>query len=44
MKQLQADLPGSRFIELPNAGHISNLDRPDMFNRAVEDFLREAAN
>jgi 3-oxoadipate enol-lactonase len=41
MKQLQAGLPASRFIELPGAGHISNLDRPDMFNRAVEDFLRE---
>jgi 3-oxoadipate enol-lactonase len=44
MKQLQVDLPGSRFIELSGAGHISNLDRPDIFNRAVEEFLSEAAN
>jgi 3-oxoadipate enol-lactonase len=44
MRQLQTDLPGSRFIELSGAGHISNLDRPDAFNRAVEDFLRGAAN
>jgi 3-oxoadipate enol-lactonase len=43
MRQLQTDLPGSRFIELSGAGHISNLDRPDAFNRAVEDFLRGAA-
>jgi 3-oxoadipate enol-lactonase len=40
MQQLQAELPGSRFVVLPGAGHISNLDQPAMFNRAVEDFLR----
>jgi len=40
MQQLQAELPGSRFVVLPGAGHISNLDQPEMFNRAVEDFLR----
>jgi 3-oxoadipate enol-lactonase len=39
MRQVHSDLPGSRFVELPGAGHISNLDRPDLFNRAVEDFL-----
>ena len=39
MRQLHADLPNSRFAELPGAGHISNLDRPDEFNRAVDDFL-----
>ena len=39
MRQLQSELPGSLFVELPGAGHISNLDRPDMFNRAVEAFL-----
>jgi 3-oxoadipate enol-lactonase len=40
MRQLQSQLPGSQFVELPGAGHISNLDRPGMFNSAVEDFLR----
>ncbi len=40
MRQMQLELPGSHFVELPGAGHISNMDRPDMFNRAVEDFLR----
>lgn len=39
MRQLQSELPGSLYVELPGAGHISNLDRPDMFNRAVEAFL-----
>jgi 3-oxoadipate enol-lactonase len=33
-------LPGSRFVELPGAGHISNLDRPEAFNRVVADFLK----
>jgi 3-oxoadipate enol-lactonase len=39
MRQLHSDLPGSQFVELPGAGHISNLDQPELFNRAVEDFL-----
>ena len=39
MQQLHSDLPGSQFVELPGAGHISNLDRPELFNRAVEDFF-----
>ena len=40
MRQMQAELQGSRYVELPGAGHISNLDQPDLFNRAREDFLR----
>ncbi len=39
MKQMQAELPGSKFVELPGAGHISNLDQPEKFNRAVREFL-----
>jgi 3-oxoadipate enol-lactonase len=39
MRKLHSNLPSSRFVELPGAGHISNLDRPDMFNQAVADFL-----
>jgi 3-oxoadipate enol-lactonase len=40
MRQMHTELAGSRFVELPGAGHISNLERPDLFNRAIEDFLR----
>ena len=40
MREMQAELADSRFVELPGAGHISNLDQPDLFNRAVEEFLR----
>jgi 3-oxoadipate enol-lactonase len=39
MLQLQSQLAGSQFVELPDAGHISNMDRPDSFNRAVSEFL-----
>jgi 3-oxoadipate enol-lactonase len=39
MRKLNAAVPGSKYVELPGAGHISNLDRPEAFNRAVRDFL-----
>ena len=39
MRKLNEMLPGSRYVELAGAGHISNLDQPDAFTRAVKDFL-----
>jgi 3-oxoadipate enol-lactonase len=39
MHKLYEKLPGSRYVELTGAGHISNMDRPAEFNRAVADFL-----
>jgi len=39
MRKLNEALPGSRYVELPGAGHISNLDQPEAFSRAVKDFL-----
>jgi 3-oxoadipate enol-lactonase len=39
MRKLQQKLDGSRYVELPGAGHISNMDRPAEFTRAVADFL-----
>jgi 3-oxoadipate enol-lactonase len=39
MRKLHEKLPGSRYVELAGAGHISNMDRPAEFNRAVTDFL-----
>lgn len=40
MRRMGAELPGSWLIELPGAGHLSNLDRPELFNRALNTFLR----
>jgi 3-oxoadipate enol-lactonase len=42
MRKLNAALPGSRYVELPGAGHISNMDQPQGFTRAVADFLKAA--
>lgn len=28
-----------RFVEIPGAGHVSNLENPDAFNQALMDFL-----
>ncbi|HTV37299.1 MAG TPA: alpha/beta fold hydrolase [Xanthobacteraceae bacterium] len=39
MRKLHEKLNGSRYVELPGAGHISNMDRPAEFNTAVRDFL-----
>jgi 3-oxoadipate enol-lactonase len=39
MRKLNEALPGSRYVELAGAGHISNLDQPEGFTRAVKDFL-----
>jgi 3-oxoadipate enol-lactonase len=39
MQDMHARLPGSRYVELDGAGHISNLDRPVEFTTAVREFL-----
>jgi 3-oxoadipate enol-lactonase len=39
MKDMSARLAGSRYAELAGAGHISNLDRPAEFTKAVREFL-----
>ena len=39
MRKLKEKLAGSRYVELAGAGHISNMDRPAEFTRAVAEFL-----
>ena len=39
MKGLHQALPGSRYVELPGAGHISNMDQPALFTKAIAEFL-----
>src|SRR5436190_7404205 len=39
MRKLSERVPGSRYVELAGAGHISNLDAPDAFNHALAEFL-----
>jgi 3-oxoadipate enol-lactonase len=42
MRKLCTALPGSRYVELPGAGHISNMDQPRAFTEVVRDFLKAA--
>jgi 3-oxoadipate enol-lactonase len=35
-------LPGSKLVVIPSAAHLSNLEQPDAFNRALDDFLNQA--
>ncbi len=39
MKAMQARLKGSRYVELAGAGHISNMDRPAEFIKAIAEFV-----
>lgn len=40
MAEALADgIPNARFVQLPHAGHISNLDNAPAFNAAVREFL-----
>jgi len=32
-------ISGSRFVSIPNSGHLSNLENPEEFNRALIGFL-----
>jgi 3-oxoadipate enol-lactonase len=36
---LGRDIPRSRLVVLPGAGHLSNLEAPDDFSLALGDFL-----
>ena len=41
---MAARIPGATKVVLPRAGHASNLDQPDAFNRAVRTFLRDLSD
>jgi 3-oxoadipate enol-lactonase len=38
-ESMHQQLPGSQLVILPQAGHLPNLEQPDLFNRAVHKFL-----
>ena len=38
-RQMAQAIPHSTFTVIPNAGHLSNLEEPAAFNRALEGFL-----
>lgn len=38
-REMAEAIPGAKFVEIPDAGHLSNLDNPAAFNEAVGTFL-----
>jgi 3-oxoadipate enol-lactonase len=43
-EKMHQAIPSSRLVVLENAGHVSNLERTEQFNKALLDFLRESFN
>jgi pimeloyl-ACP methyl ester carboxylesterase len=41
--QLEQAIPGTELVVIPSCGHVSNIERPLEFNRAVRDFCRAHA-
>lgn len=41
MELMHRRLPHARFVRVPGAGHSVYFERPDEFNRMIDDFLRE---
>lgn len=39
---MAAKIPHARKVVIPNAGHASNLDQPELFNQAMAGFLQAA--
>jgi pimeloyl-ACP methyl ester carboxylesterase len=38
-ENLHKRIPGSQLVQIPHAGHLSNLEQPDAFNDALAKFL-----
>jgi len=38
-EEIHRALPGSKLVVIPAAAHLSNLEQPDAFNRALGDFI-----
>jgi 3-oxoadipate enol-lactonase len=40
MEMIQSNVPGAKMVKLEGAGHLSNLEQPQAFTKAVADFLK----
>jgi 3-oxoadipate enol-lactonase len=40
MEAIHAAIPGSKLVKLEGAGHLSNLEQPQAFTKAIQDFLK----
>jgi proline iminopeptidase len=41
-QDMQSKIPGSKLMTLPESGHMTFVDQPTMFLRAVDDFVHDA--
>ena len=42
-REIHENLPGSELVIIPSAAHLSNLEQPEAFNRALQRFLERNA-
>jgi proline iminopeptidase len=40
-RDMQQHIPGSQLVVLPNSGHMTFVDQPDLFNRTVREFVQK---
>ena len=43
MAKMATYIPGAAYVELAGVGHLANLERPDAFNAALDQFLKAHA-
>lgn len=39
MQEMAKATPGSKYVEIPRAGHVANINQPEAFNAAVAEYL-----
>jgi 3-oxoadipate enol-lactonase len=43
-REIHENLPGSKLVLIPQAAHLSNIEQPEAFNRALAEFLSSPAS
>ena len=39
VQDMAKHIPGAKFTIIPKAGHVSNLEQPELFNQSIQEFL-----
>ena len=39
-REFEHEIPDTKLVVVPEAGHVSNLEQPEQFNKAVRAFCR----
>ena len=43
-REIHDNLPGSKLVLIPQAAHLSNIEQPAAFNRALAEFISGPAS